>query len=118
MVRVSIQSLVRFDDGSALKITVARYYTPNGQSIQAQGITPNVKIDPVNLTAYKKALKKHKIKRESDIKGTLKKEEGKSLQAKKNPSKENLLDKDFDALTAYNYLTAYQLFKTSNKTSQ
>ena len=114
----SIQSLVRFDDGSALKITVARYYTPNGQSIQAQGITPNVKIDPVDLTAYKKALKKRKIKRESDIKGALKKEEEKSLQVKENASKKNLLDKDFDVLTAYNYLTAYQVFKTSNKTSQ
>ena len=114
----SIQSLVRFDDGSALKITVARYYTPNGQSIQAQGITPNVKIDPVDLTAYKKALKKHKIKRESDIKGTLKKEEGKPSQVKNNPSKKNLLDKDFDVLTAYNYLTAYQVFKTSNKASK
>ena len=114
----SIQSLVRFDDGSALKITVARYYTPNGQSIQAQGITPNVKIDPVDLTAYKKALKKRKIKRESDIKGALKKEEEKSLQVKENASKKNLLDKDFDVLTAYNYLTAYQVFKTSNRTSQ
>ena len=114
----SIQSLVRFDDGSALKITVARYYTPSGQSIQAQGITPNVKIDPVDLSAYKKALKKHKIKRESDIKGALKKEGGESLQVKENPSKKNLLDKDFDVLTAYNYLTAYQVFKTSNKTSQ
>ena len=114
----SIQSLVRFDDGSALKITVARYYTPNGQSIQAQGITPNVKIDPVNLVAYKQALKKHKVKRESDIKGALKKEEGKLSQSKNNLPKKDLLDRDFDVLTAYNYLTAYQVFKTSNKKSK
>ena len=111
----SIQSLIRFDDGSALKITVARYYTPNGQAIQAQGITPNVKIDPVNLTAYKKVLQKHKVKREVDMKKALKKEDKISKQANKseNKFKENLLDTDFDILTAYNYLTAYQVLKKS-----
>ena len=111
----SIQSLIRFDDGSALKITVARYYTPNGQAIQAQGITPNVKIDPVNLAAYKKALRKQRVKREGDMKKALKKEEEISKQVSKNENKlkENLLSTDFDVLTAYNYLTAYQVLKKS-----
>ncbi len=113
----SIQSLVKFDDGSALKMTVARYYTPNGQAIQAKGIMPNIKIDHVNLTAYKKALVQRKIKRESDIKGALKKEEESNEFTKttNNEHKKKLLDTDFDVLTAYNYLTAHQILQTPKK---
>lgn len=41
----SVQSVFEMDDGSALKITVAKYYTPSGQSIQNFGITPSVVIE-------------------------------------------------------------------------
>lgn len=38
----TVQSVLEMADGSALKLTTARYYTPDGRSIQAQGISPNV----------------------------------------------------------------------------
>jgi len=38
----SVQTVIELDDGSGLKLTVARYFTPSGRSIQAQGITPDV----------------------------------------------------------------------------
>lgn len=38
----SVQTVVELDDGSALKLTIARYYTPSGRSIQAFGITPDM----------------------------------------------------------------------------
>ncbi len=38
----SVQSVMELDDGSALKLTIARYFTPSGRSIQALGITPDV----------------------------------------------------------------------------
>ena len=44
----SVQSVVKLGDGSALKLTVARYYTPSGRSIQAEGIKPDVFIDDVD----------------------------------------------------------------------
>jgi len=37
----SVQTILPLDDSSALRLTTARYYTPNGRSIQAVGITPN-----------------------------------------------------------------------------
>lgn len=37
----SVQSLIEFEDGSALKLTIARYYTPSKRSIQANGIAPD-----------------------------------------------------------------------------
>jgi carboxyl-terminal processing protease len=38
----SVQTIVPLDDSTALKLTTARYYTPSGRSIQAQGITPDI----------------------------------------------------------------------------
>jgi len=38
----SVQSIMKLGDGSALKLTIARYYTPSGRSIQAQGIMPDL----------------------------------------------------------------------------
>jgi len=38
----SVQELVKLDDGSSLKVTVARWLTPNGISISDGGLTPNI----------------------------------------------------------------------------
>ena len=38
----SVQSIIELEDGSGLKLTVARYYTPHHRSIQEFGITPDV----------------------------------------------------------------------------
>ena len=40
----SVQSVIDLEDGSGLKLTVARYYTPNHRSIQELGITPDVMV--------------------------------------------------------------------------
>lgn len=38
----SVQTVIELDDGSGLKLTIARYYTPSGRSIQERGIIPDV----------------------------------------------------------------------------
>ncbi len=40
----SVQNIIPLSDGSGLKITVALYYTPNGSSIQAEGVVPDLEI--------------------------------------------------------------------------
>lgn len=40
----SVQNIIPLADGSGLKLTVALYYTPNGSSIQAEGIVPDVEV--------------------------------------------------------------------------
>ncbi len=40
----SVQNVIPLGDGSALKLTIARYYTPKGISIQAEGIEPDIEI--------------------------------------------------------------------------
>lgn len=51
----SVQTIVPLANGAALKLTTARYYTPSGRSIQAEGIAPDVGIQNVNVTAAKES---------------------------------------------------------------
>ncbi len=46
----SVQSIIPLSDGSALRLTTARYYTPSGRSIQAIGIEPDVVVQQAKLT--------------------------------------------------------------------
>jgi len=48
----SVQSVIKLGDGSGLKLTVARYYTPSGVSIQAEGIHPDIYIEEVDLDSF------------------------------------------------------------------
>lgn len=44
----SVQTVIPLSNGGAMKITTALYYTPNGRSIQAQGIVPDVEVKDKN----------------------------------------------------------------------
>ncbi|MCH9712305.1 MAG: S41 family peptidase [Proteobacteria bacterium] len=45
----SVQTIIELDKGYGLKVTTARYYTPNGRSIQAKGIEPDIKLKNISL---------------------------------------------------------------------
>ncbi|MBI4005656.1 MAG: S41 family peptidase [Gammaproteobacteria bacterium] len=45
----SVQTILPMTNEAAVKLTTARYYTPNGRSIQASGITPDIVIDKVTI---------------------------------------------------------------------
>ena len=46
----SVQTILPMDNGSALKLTTAKYYTPSGVSIQATGISPDIELESLKLT--------------------------------------------------------------------
>jgi len=64
----SVQTVIPLSDGSALRLTTARYYTPKGRSIQSTGITPDIIIK----TEVKENGKSHPVIREKDLKQHLK----------------------------------------------
>lgn len=63
----SVQSILPLPNGSGLKLTTARYYTPSGHAIQADGIHPDVVIDP----GTKGPAEAPKVLRERDLPGHL-----------------------------------------------
>lgn len=124
----SVQSVIKLNDGSALKLTVARYYTPSGRSIQAEGIRPDITIDEIDPENLEKVLVRRDTRREVDMSGHLqgdreKKEGGKvryeedsilywysRAQGKKESEltpKEKLLARDFQLVQAFNYLRGF-----------
>ncbi len=112
----SVQSVVKLGDGAGLKLTVARYYTPKGTEIQAEGIRPDIIVDDVDPEAYEKALVKRNIRREADISRHLKGKKERDLRVKAPPastlnSKNELLAKDFQIAQAFNYLKASKVFR-------
>lgn len=52
----SVQSVIPISNDRAIKLTTALYYTPNGRSIQAQGIEPDVDVERVEVTAIQKGV--------------------------------------------------------------
>ena len=47
----SVQTILPMENGSALKLTTARYYTPSGRSIQASGIAPDIVLEPMQVAS-------------------------------------------------------------------
>ena len=48
----SVQTILPLSDSRAVKLTTARYFTPNGRSIQAEGIIPDIPVERAQVTAY------------------------------------------------------------------
>lgn len=130
----SVQSVVKMGDGSGLKLTVARYYTPSGRSIQAEGIVPDISVEDLNPELIEQATEKKRVRREQDIQGHLLGEEEEEVRKEKdkkgttlNPlqfwwtgeqvekpkkemtTREKLLHDDFQVTQAYNYLKAWRI---------
>ncbi len=68
----SVQSIIPLSDGSGLRLTTSRYYTPNGTSIQSTGITPGI---TVKLAAGEGGTE-HPVIREKDLEGHLENDQG------------------------------------------
>ena len=67
----SVQNIVELPDGSALKLTIARYYTPNGTSIQAQGIEPDVEVEQLDAETLARLRREGVVVSEAVLEGHL-----------------------------------------------
>jgi carboxyl-terminal processing protease len=56
----SVQTIVPVNDRTAVKLTTARYFTPNGRSIQAEGIVPDIVLGNLRLTEGEEPAKRLK----------------------------------------------------------
>ena len=74
----SVQTILPLGNGTAIKLTTARYFTPNGRSIQAKGITPDIIVEEATLTEGEAATRL----READLERHLANPQGGTTEAK------------------------------------
>lgn len=108
----SVQTILPMNNGTAVKLTTARYYTPNGRSIQAEGIVPDVKVENLKLSAN--ANTGFERLKEADLSGHLenKEAEGKNQTGKKG-KKDNmsLAEKDYQLYEALSLLKGMNIMQ-------
>jgi carboxyl-terminal processing protease len=78
----SVQTVLPLSDSRAIKLTTALYFTPNGRSIQAEGIVPDIEVERATVTAYNTP---RRIT-EADLSGHLDNANGSSKKAKREIS--------------------------------
>ena len=116
----SVQSVVPVGVGdAAIKLTTARYYTPSGRSIQAEGITPDVTLEQFKLSAVDE--KQHvAVLKERDLKGHLTNGHGEKPATKgddKGDASEAkpLVEKDYALNEALNLLKGLYILGSNKK---
>lgn len=108
----SVQSLIPLSDGSGLRLTTAKYYTPKGTSIQGVGITPDI---VVKLEA-KDGKEQHRVVREKDLEGHLKNEQQKEGPEEKEMAPIEVDEKDDNQLQrAIDTLKTWKVFEKMKK---
>jgi carboxyl-terminal processing protease len=112
----SVQTILPLSDGSGLRLTTARYYTPNGRSIQLSGITPDIELAfvPPNDKENKAP---PKVVREEDLDRHMEKEPDRPDQEAKedgsSPEEQQvraLLQRDNQARHAFELLKTWSVF--------
>ena len=86
----SVQTVIPLSDGSGLRLTTARYYTPKGRSIQATGIEPDIVVKPKT----KGKEKTHPVIREKDLEKHL--ENDQTKDSEKDQDKEKGKNNDIE----------------------
>ncbi|MCU7905817.1 MAG: S41 family peptidase [Candidatus Thiodiazotropha sp. (ex Epidulcina cf. delphinae)] len=109
----SVQTIIPITNTAAVKLTTARYYTPSGHSIQAEGIKPDIELEDVTLSKVEKS--KVKPIKESNLSGHLPNGHGivDDGSADKTPDKasESPNDKDYQLGEALNLLKGLAILR-------
>ena len=101
----SVQTILPLSNGTAVKLTTARYYTPSGRSIQAEGIVPDIELDQVRVSAVESSFEPIK---EADLSGHLSNGNGKKSDKESDENEEqeeeSLAQSDYLLYEALNLL--------------
>jgi carboxyl-terminal processing protease len=111
----SVQTVIPLEDGSALKLTTAKYYTPKGRLIQAEGITPDIEIKYARSFDEKGQIAEEPI-REKDLKGHIEQlDRAESKQEKPMQKEMDDLTKDNQLKGAIDILKSWEIFQKNTK---
>jgi len=108
----SVQTIFSLKDGSGLRLTTARYYTPGGRSIQAKGIAPDIIVKPLPLDEEKAAPQKQPT--EKDLERHLidaKEKEKPKVEVKEKEKEKEKKPVDNQLERALELLKSWEIFK-------
>jgi len=108
----SVQTIIPLPDGAGLRMTTAKYYTPDDRSIQALGITPDVEVPFIAFVKPEETENKRKSLTEADLDNHLPgSPAGEVGMGNSDKDKlKNRLQIDNQLRTAYNILKSLNLF--------
>lgn len=118
----SVQTVIPLSDGSALRLTTARYYTPKDRSIQTTGITPDIVVELKNTNGSKT----HLVYREKDLDKHLKNDKTEEKNESENDKSKDEMqavpsnvseDDDNQLQRAIDLLKGWRVFKKFPKAS-
>jgi carboxyl-terminal processing protease len=105
----SVQTVLPITDDRAIKLTTALYFTPNGRSIQAQGIVPDIKVERAKITSLQQ-----EFLTEADLQGHLNNanggEESDAQTRQQSASEASLAESDNQLFEAVNLLKGLTIF--------
>ena len=116
----SVQTIMPLPGHGAMRLTTSRYYTPSGRSIQGEGVTPDILVEPAKI----ETIGKKSQRREADLKGALKNDnvketsEGKDTKDKKSikDDKAEEAPVDYQLTRALDLISGVSLFITNAET--
>jgi carboxyl-terminal processing protease len=118
----SVQTIIPLKDGSGLRLTTARYYTPSGRSIQAKGIVPDIIVKLSRPEEEKeKEILPSKLPAEKDLERHLMDVEKGGPKEKEKPKKEEVKEKkpaDNQLERALELLKSWDIFKNISRDSK
>lgn len=95
----SVQTVIPLPPDMGLKLTIARYYTPSGRSIQEKGVHPDILLDDYDPKLLAQAKWKFDPIREKDLKGHMANDDTLSESDKGKEPKEDYKREELDALS-------------------
>jgi len=106
----SVQTIIPLPDGAGLRMTTARYFTPDDRSIQALGITPDVEVPFIACLEPDTSFKPKKRTTEADLRNHLPGTEEEAEEDMLTTDIESRLATDNQLRTAYNILKSLNLY--------
>jgi carboxyl-terminal processing protease len=106
----SVQTILPLQNNTALKLTTARYYTPSGRSIQAEGIKPDIVLEPIKVTTLEEQASMRL--KEADLTGHLEGDEEVPAKGKEGEKESvSLAQSDYQLYEALNVLKGLHILK-------
>jgi carboxyl-terminal processing protease len=108
----SVQTVIPLEDGSALKLTTAKYYTPKGRSIQAEGIIPDIVVKYAKPSEDKESA--DDFIRERDLKGHIEPKKENGPDSQKSHKNDDMIP-DNQLKTAIDIIKSWDILKKTLK---